>query len=219
MQQYSINIDAIKLSRLLQATFEQLPRDYFKGYKSFLKSRSKTFFRESLISRLIAIPASNNVIFKNFDATYRLKNIIIPTINNTKTELQIYLNQNGIIGISIREDLENLIIDNTDAKQFIIEKVPTSKFLTDIADLEYLDGFSEIGDYLDNQYASEVFTINDMQYYSIITLSDKNCIAIDNKNSVYLLNKVSGLIKIISKHPGEFIKAFKDDTLNWVFEL
>ncbi|WP_153799521.1 hypothetical protein [Foetidibacter luteolus] len=219
MKEYLIHIDTTKLLRLLQTTIEQLPKDYLKAYESFLRLRSKSFFRESLISKWIAIPTSNNVIFKNFDSTFRLKNIFVPTINAKEIEFQIYLNKHGIIGLKIGDDLENLIIDNIDASQFVIERVSTSKFRTNQADLEYIDDFVEIDEYLDNKCASEVFTIENVEYCSIITLSDKNCIAIDNNKSVYLLNKVSGLTKLIAKRPGEFVRAFQNKTLTWVFEL
>jgi len=139
-------------------------------------------------------------------------------MNRTEIKFQIYLNKNGIIGISIENDLEDLIIENIDASQFIIEKVPISKFLTGQADLEYLDDFNEIDDYLDNKYNSEVFTVNNIKYYSIITISEIKCIAINDKEAVYLLNKNSGLLKSLAKRPSEFIRAFKNEELNWLFE-
>lgn len=219
MQEYSIHIDVIRLSRLLQVTFEQLPKDYFKAYEGFLKIRSKSYCRESLISKWVGIPTSNNVVFKKIRGTFRLKNIFILTVKNTKAEFQIYVNSYGIIGVNIEDDLENLIIENTDTNQFIFEEVPVSNFLTDQIDLEYLNDFNEIDDYLDNKYTSQGFTIDGMHYYSIITLSDKNCIAIDNNKSVYLLNKMSGFVKKISKRPEEFVRAFKSNTIDWIERL
>ena len=202
----------------MRITFEQLPKEYFKAYESFLKSSSKSYFRESLISNWIAIPASQNVVFKNFDQVYRIKKIIVPTTNKNEIEFQVHLNRNGIIGLNIGNDLESIIIENVDVSQFIIEKVPTSKFLTEQADLEYLDDFNEIDDYLDNKYSSEVFTINNVKYYSIIKLSEKNCIAINDEKVIYLLNKNSGLLKSLAKRPDEFVRAFKNDELKWLSE-
>jgi hypothetical protein len=219
MKEYSIHIDPAGLSKLLQTIFDRLPKEYFKAFEGFSKNRSKSYFRESLISRWISIPVSKNILFEDFRETNRLNGIFIPTIDNTKVEIQMYLNRHGIIGVKIADDLENLIIDNTDTSQFVIEKVPTSKFLTGSADLEYLDDFDEIDEYLDNKYTSETFTIDNVQYCSIITISDKKCIAIDDNKFVYLLNKESGLKKLIFKRPEEFVRAFKDKKLNWFNEL
>ena len=91
--------------------------------------------------------------------------------------------------------------------------------MTGSTDLEYLDDFDEIDEYLDNKYTSETFTIDNVQYCSIITLSDKKCIAIDDNKFVYLLNKESGLKKPIFKRPEEFVRAFKNKQLNLFNEL
>ena len=219
MQQYSTHINSTKLSKVLQITFDRLPNEFLKAYESFLKSRSTTYFRESIISKWISIPVATNIIFKTFDQTHRLTNIFFQTIKMTKTEFQIYLNKNGIIGVNIGENLEDLIIDSIDTSKFIIEKIPISKFLIDQADLEYLSDFIEIEDYLDNKYTSEVYNIGNTQYFGIITLSDKNCVAINDKKSVFLLNKISGQTKQIFKRPQEFITAFKNNELIWLEDI
>ena len=216
MQQLSIHINLTDLSKLLQKTFERLPKEYSKALEYFLNTRLTTYFRESLISKWISIPVDSNIVFKQYDTTHRLSNIFIETTKGNKSELQVYLNQYGIFGIKIRENLEDLIIETVDTTEFVIEKVPVSKYLSGDADLEYLDNFRQIDDYLDNKYASEVYTINETIYFSIITLSDKNCIAIAENNSVFLLNKVSGLTKLISKRPEDFVNAFQNNKLAWL---
>ena len=217
MRQYSIHIDPIKLSKLLTVTFERLPKEYFKAFESFLKFPSKSYLRESLISKWIAIPVSSNIIFKNFDQPFRLENILVSTVHGTTIELQIYLTNNGIIGVSLADDFENLIIDKVDISNFRINQVPISNFVTGNADLEYLTDFDEIDEYLDNKYSSDVYSINGEKYYTIITCTDETCIVLNDKKAVFHLNKKSGLTKQLSKHPKEFITAFKNGEFIWIF--
>lgn len=219
MREFLIHIDAKKLAEVLHSVFEKLPKEYLKAYNSFSETGAETYFRESLISKWIGIPVTDTIIFKHFEVAYRLRNIFIPTMNDIKIELQIYVNKNGIIGINIGEDIDKLLINQTDTSNFIIEKVSTSRFLTDYIDLEYLEGFDEIDEYLDNKSSSQIFTINNAPYYSILTLSDQACIAIDDRKSVYLLNTESGLTKLLFKRSNDFVRAFKSEELHWIFEL
>ena len=100
MDRLLIPIAVELLSKLLRIIFEKLSHTYLKAYKTFLKSRGKTYFRESLISRWI--------------------------------------------------ELEGLLHE-----------------------------FDEIGDFLDNEFSSEKFNVNGVDYFSIIHLTDKNSININ----------------------------------------
>ncbi len=107
MQQLSIQISKTELSKLLKKTFERLPKEYSQVLKDFSKTRTTTFFRESLISKWISIPVGSDIIFKQFDTTHRLSNIFIQTITGNKSQLQVYLSRYGIIGITIGENFQD----------------------------------------------------------------------------------------------------------------
>jgi hypothetical protein len=154
---------------------------------------------------------------QTFETPHRLINIYFEAVRGHKTELQIYLGQHGIFGMKLGENLEGILLGTIDTSKFILEEVTLSQYFSEYADLEYLDIFNELEDYLDN--SSEIYKINKNTFFSIITLSDTNCIAIDEKNSVYLLNKVAGHTKLLSKRPETFVHDFQNGTLAWLDNL
>jgi hypothetical protein len=93
----------------------------------------------------------------------------------------------------------------------------TSKFYIEDVDLEYfLDEFNDIADHLDDPpWASEKYLIEGVSYYSILTFSDKKCVAINDNKSVFLINKISGQVKLLAKRPQDFVKGY----LNGEFAL
>lgn len=217
MDRLTIQIDAELLSKLLRIIFEKLPNTYWKAYKTFLTSRSKTYFRESLISRWISIPVASSVIFKDFGQAMRFANIFVTTVFKTTVEIQVYVNHNGIIGINLENNLEDLMLETINIDHCILEKLPISKFFVEYVDLEgFLDEFKEIGDFLDNEFSSAKFNINGVDYFSIIHLTDKNSIVVDDKKKVYILDKNSGHFKLISKSPIEFVNDFKKQNFDWI---
>lgn len=169
-----------------------------------------------MISKWIAIPANSKTVFKDYKYAHRIKNIYAKTKEERVAELQLYLNNHGLIGISVDANLEDLVLESIDTDGHVVEKVPTSPFLTDYVDLEGLAGFEEIEDYLDSLYTSELYTIDNNDYYSLITLCDEKCIAINNNNSVFRVNRLTGQVKLISKTPEDFIKSFKSNKLEWL---
>jgi hypothetical protein len=216
MDRLLIPIDAELLSKLLRIIFEKLPHTYLKAYKTFLKSRSKTYFRESLISRWISIPVGSSVIFRDFGQTMRFANIFVTTIFKRTVEIQIYVNQNGIIGINLGNNLEDLMFDTINIDHCILENPPISKFFIEDVDLDFLNEFEEIGDFLDNEFSSEKFNVNGVDYFSIIHLTDKNSIVVDDKKKVYILDKNSDQTKLISKSPIDFVNDFKKQNIDWL---
>lgn len=99
----------------------------------------------------------------------------------------------------------------------ILENPPISKFFIEGADLEgFLNEFEEIGDFLDNEFSSEKFNVNGVDYFSIIHLTDKNSIVVDDKKKVYILDKNSGQTKLISKSPIDFVNDFKKQNIDWL---
>jgi hypothetical protein len=197
-------------------TFKQLPIKYAKAFDSSLITKRSLFFRESVISKWIAIPANSKLVFKDYKYAHRIKNIYAKTKEETVAELQIYLNNHGLIGISINANLEDLVLESIDTNSYVIEKVPISPFLTGYVDLDDLAGFEEITDYLDSLYTIEVYTIDNNDYYSLLTLCDEKCIAINNEKSVFRVNRQTGQVKLISKTPKDFIKSFKNNQLDWL---
>ncbi|WP_431216297.1 hypothetical protein ACQ86N_17700 [Puia sp. P3] len=217
MDQLTIKIDAELLSQLLRITFEKLPDAYLKALKEFLKSRSKSYFRESLISQWISIPTGSSVIFRDLGQAMRFAKIFVETIFGTSTEIQIYINRHGIFGLKIKNNLEDLIFDTIDTDHFILESLPISKFYIEDVDMEgFLNEFQDIDDFLDNEFSSEKFNVNGVDYFSIICLSDKSSIVVDNKKKVYVLNKDSGQIKLLSSSPIDFINSFKKQKIDWL---
>jgi len=110
----------------------------------------------------------------------RFANIFVTTIFKRTVEIQIYVNQNGIIGINLGNNLEDLMFDTINIDHCILENPPISKFFIEDVDLEgFLNEFEEIGDFLDNEFSSEKFNVNGVDYFSIIHLTDKNSININ----------------------------------------
>ena len=124
----------------------------------------------------------------------------------------------GIIGIYVKDDLENLILERIDTSGYLIESVPISEFLHGYIDIEYVEGFDQIDNFLDSKTSCEVYFIDESLYYSLITLSDEKCIAFDDSKSVFLVNKITGLRKKISKDPSEFTRAFLNNDFAWIFD-
>lgn len=217
MKQFSIQIDSRLLVSVLQAVFDSLPKNCLSALNKFLKEKPRTYFRESLISGWIQIPIRDGVIFKEIIDTIRFVNIFFDTTDGEISEVRVYLNNTGIIGIYVKEDLEKLIPSKIDVSKCVIEKVPVSMYLNTYTDLEYLEGFEEIDNFLDNKASCEVYSIDESLYYSLITLSDRKCIAFNSTNSIFLIDKFSGSKKMISKDPKLFSKSFLNNEFDWMF--
>lgn len=217
MQKYTIHIDATLLSAILKEILEQLPGEYAKAYTTFAKGHPQPVFsRRSLISKWIGIPVGSSVLFKKIKQPVRIVNIFYQTPQQPAAEMKLYLNQYGIYGAEIADNLEEILPKTMDAIRFQIEAVPVSVFRTGFVDLEYLKDFDPVSDYLDPKHSGEVFTIGETEYCSIINLSDQRSVVIDDNNAVFLLNKRSGHIKLLFKRPGELITAIKNDTFAWL---
>ncbi len=65
--------------------------------------------------------------------------------------MKLYLNQYGIYGAEIADNLEEILPKTMDAIRFQIEVVPVPVFRTGFIDLEYLKDFDPVSDYLDPQ--------------------------------------------------------------------
>lgn len=213
-QKLSVQIDSKKISDLIQVTFSHLPSDYSRLLTKFINCPNSSYFRDSSISKWIAIPTTSSIIFRQFETPHRLINIHFETVRGHKTELQVYLGQHGIFGMKLGENLEDILVGTIDTSKFIIEEVTFSQYFSGYADLEYLDLFNELEDFLDD--SSEIYKIDKNIFFSIITLSDRNCIAIDEKNSVYLLNNETGHTKLLAKRPEAFVHDFQNGTLDWL---
>ena len=217
MKHFSIQIDSRLLASVLQAIFDNLPTNYLSALNKYLKEKPRPYYRESLISGWIQIPVRDGIIFKEIIDTIRFVNLFFDTAEGEFSEVRVYLNKNGIIGIYVKEDLEKLIPSKIDVSKCLIEEVPVSKFLNTYTDLEYLQGFEEIDNFLDDKSSCEVYSIDESLYYSIITLSDKKCIAFNSTNSIFLIDKFSGSKKMISSDPKSFSKSFLNNEFAYMF--
>jgi len=217
MRQFAIHIEPRILSNILHVVFNNLPKDYLSAFNKFLNEKSKAYFRESLISGWIQIPVGKGVIFKDIKDTIRFINIYFDTTKGEASEIRVYLNSSGIIGIYVKEDLENLIPERIDTSRYSIETVPISKYLHGYTDIEHLEGFEQIDNFLDSKTSCEVYLIEESLYYSLITLSDRKCIAFNDTNSIFLVDKISGFRKMISKNPIDFCKVFLSNDFAWIF--
>jgi hypothetical protein len=217
MRQFAIHIEPRILSNILHVVFNNLPKDYLSAFNKFLNEKSRAYFRESLISGWIQIPVGKGVIFKDIKDTIRFVNVYFDTTKGEASEIRVYLNSSGIIGIYVKEDLENLIPERIDTSRYSIEAVPISKYLHGYADIEHLEGFEQIDNYLDSKTSCEVYLIEESLYYSLITLSDRKSIAFNDTNSIFLVDKISGFRKMISKNPIDFCKVFLSNDFDWIF--
>jgi hypothetical protein len=52
---------------------------------------------------------------------------------------------------------------------------------------------------------------------SLITLSDRKSIAFNDTNSIFLVDKISGFRKMISKNPIDFCKVVLSNEFAWIF--
>jgi hypothetical protein len=216
MKHFSLSIDRTLLFQLLELTFQKLPAEYSKALEVLKKGRPRTYFRDTLISKYIGIAASAGPIFSQFQQAHQFASIFITTTYNSTTELILIFNDHGLIGISIGENLEDLQLDTINTDNFRVEPVPVSPFYHDEADLEGIEGFEEIGDYYND--FSEEYIIAGVRYYSLIHISTEKCIAIDEKKAVYLLYKMTGLVKPLDKRPQQFSIDFKNGRYAWIFE-
>lgn len=208
----------LRLSQVLHTVFDKLPKDYLSALDEFLKEKPRTYFRESVISGWIQIPVDDRVVLKDIKGTIRFIGIYFDTTKGEVSEFRVYLNSAGIIGIYVKDDLENLILERIDTSGYLIESVPISEYLHGYIDIEYVEGFDQIDNFLDSRTSCEVYFIDESLYYSLITLSDEKCIAFDDSKSIFLVNKISGLRKKISKNPNEFTKAFLNNDFVWIFD-
>jgi hypothetical protein len=217
MQKYAIDIDPGLLRAVIKIVLEQLPGEYLKAYAKLEQDHLRAgYTRDSQISKHIKLPANTDIVFKRLEQQVRITNILYKTSGKPIAELSLVLNAHGIIGLNIGDDLEDILPDTIDASKFIVEVVPVSPFHTGFTDLEYIKVFDPIGDYLDPKSTSEVFTVAEKEYCSIVNLSDKKSIVIDDNNSVFSLNKRSGQVKLLFKRPGDFIHAVNSGTLTWL---
>jgi len=118
--------------------------------------------------------------------------------------------------VAIRAIIATNWLGPPSTENFRLEQVPVSPYVSGYVDLEGLAIFKEIDDYFGNH--SEEYTISDDRYFNLIDLSDEKCIVIGDKNAVFLLNKMTGLVKLLYNRPQQFVEDFKNNRLTWIFD-
>ncbi|MDW7692173.1 hypothetical protein R9C00_14470 [Flammeovirgaceae bacterium SG7u.111] len=150
---------------------------------------------------------------------FRLSNIFVLNKDGQLKELKIYIMANLIIGIAIKDELKNIDSLSLDYSKMRQDKPPKNPYLVSNADLEGMfDRTPGLIDFLDCEFTSEMYKINNETLYRIIAFDDYRCICINSKNQVFKVNFKTPIVQKLFHSLHEFEIALKENN-DYVFEL